>query len=107
MQMLLFAVGEGVRGRILASVNISLNANLAKYREGIKAGRARKKPESELGTERKKPIEEAPKSRVAERRFALGKVKQSEKMSAPPNETYAKLAIPEKSGMMNKKELKS
>jgi hypothetical protein len=24
-------------------------------------------------------------------------------MSAPPNETYAKLAIPEKSGMMNKK----
>jgi hypothetical protein len=31
-------------------------------------------------------------------------------MSAPPNETYetyAKLAIPEKSGMMNKKELKS
>lgn len=29
----------------------------------------RKKPESELGTERKKPITEAPKSRVAERRF--------------------------------------
>jgi hypothetical protein len=28
-------------------------------------------------------------------------------MSAPPNEAYAKLAIPEKSGMMNKKELKS
>jgi len=28
-------------------------------------------------------------------------------MSAPPNETYAMLAIPEKSGMMNKKELKS
>jgi len=27
-------------------------------------------------------------------------------MSAPPNETYAKLAILEKSGMMNKKELK-
>ena len=47
------------------------------------------------------------RDRVAERRFALGKVKQSEKMSAPPNETYAKLAIPEKSGMMNKKELKS
>ena len=42
MQMLLFAVGEGVRGRILASDNISLNANLAKYREGIKAGRVRK-----------------------------------------------------------------
>jgi len=28
-------------------------------------------------------------------------------MSAPPNETCAKLAIPEKSGMMIKKELKS
>lgn len=40
--MLLFAVGEGVRDRILASNDISLNANLAKYREGIKAGRARK-----------------------------------------------------------------
>lgn len=43
MQMLLFAVGEGVRDRILASDNISLNQNLAKYREGIKAGRMRKK----------------------------------------------------------------
>lgn len=42
MQMLLFAVGEGVSDRILASDDISLNANLAKYREGIKAGRARK-----------------------------------------------------------------
>lgn len=42
MQMLLFAVGEGVCGRILTSGNISLNANLAKYREGIKAGRVRK-----------------------------------------------------------------
>ncbi len=42
MQMLLFAVGEGVRDRILAGDNISLNANLAKYREGIKAGRVRK-----------------------------------------------------------------
>lgn len=42
MQMLLFAVGEGVRDRILASNNISLNANLAKYREDIKAGRVRK-----------------------------------------------------------------
>ena len=38
MQMLLFAVGEGVRDRILASDNISLNANLAKYREGLKQG---------------------------------------------------------------------
>lgn len=54
MQMLLFAVGEGVRDRVLASDNISLNENLAKYREGVKAGRVRKKPESELGTERKK-----------------------------------------------------
>ena len=56
MQILLFAVGEGVCGRILASDNISLNANLAKYREAIKAGRVRKnrkKPESERGTERK------------------------------------------------------
>ena len=42
MQMLLFAAGEGVCGRILASDNISLNANLAKYREDIKAGRVRK-----------------------------------------------------------------
>ena len=81
MQMLLFTVGEGVRDRILASDNISLNANLAKYREGIKAGKARKKPESELGTGRKKTITEAPKSRVAERRFAIDKVKQSENVS--------------------------
>ena len=42
MQMLLFAVGEGVRDRILAYDNISLNVNLAKYREDIKAGRVRK-----------------------------------------------------------------
>ena len=42
MQMLLFAVGEGVRGRILASDSISLNANLAKYMEDVKAGRVRK-----------------------------------------------------------------
>ena len=42
MQMLLFAVGEGVRDRILASDNISLNANLAKCREDVKAGRVRK-----------------------------------------------------------------
>lgn len=82
MQMLLFAVGEGVRDRILASDNISLNANLAKYREGIKAGRVRKKPkkpEPELGTE--KTITEAPKSRVAGRHFAIDKVKQSENVS--------------------------
>lgn len=38
MQMLLFTVGEGVRDRILASDNISLNANLAKYRETLKQG---------------------------------------------------------------------
>lgn len=64
--------------------SISLNANLAKYGEDIKAGRARKnrkKSEPELGTERKKLITEAPKSRVAERRFALDKVKQSENVS--------------------------
>ena len=42
MQMWLFAVGEGVRDRILAGNSISLNANLAKYREGVKAGRVRK-----------------------------------------------------------------
>lgn len=76
MQTLLFDVGEGVRDRILASDIISLNANLAKYREDIKAGRARKN-----------------RNRSSE---LNGK-----------NETYAKLAIPEKSGMMNKKELKS
>ena len=81
MQILLFAVEEGVCGRILASDNISLNVNLAKYREDIKAGRVRKNRNPELGTERKKPITEAPKSRVAERRFALDKVKQSENVS--------------------------
>ena len=42
MQIRLFAAGEGVRDRILASNSISLNANLAKYREGVKAGRVRK-----------------------------------------------------------------
>ena len=61
--------------------SISLNANLAKYREGFKAGRVRKKPEPELGAERKNPIAEAPKSRVGERRFAIDKVKQSENVS--------------------------
>lgn len=64
--------------------SISLNANLAKYREDIKAGRVRKKrkkPEPELGAERKKPIAEAPKNRVAGRHFALDKVKQSENVS--------------------------
>ena len=62
MQMLLFAVGEGVRDRILAGDNISLNANLAKYREGTEKP---EKPEPEFGTERKKPIMETTKSRVA------------------------------------------
>lgn len=65
--------------------SISLNANLAKYREGIKAGRVRKnrkKPEPEFGTERKKPIMETTKSRVAGRRFAIDKVKQSENVSS-------------------------
>lgn len=38
MQMLIFAVGEGVRDRIIASDNISLNANLAKYRGALKQG---------------------------------------------------------------------
>ena len=42
MRIRLFAVREGVRDRILASNSISLNANLAKYREGVKAGRVRK-----------------------------------------------------------------
>ena len=81
MQMLLFAVGEGVRDRILASNNISLNANLAKYREGIKAGRVQKKRNRSSELNGKKPITEAPKSRVAERRFAIDKVKQSENVS--------------------------
>ena len=75
MQIRLFAVGEGVRGRILAGNSISLNANLAKCREGAK------KPEPELGTERKKPIPEPPKSRIAGRRFAMDNVKQSENAS--------------------------
>ena len=42
MQIQLFAVGEGVHEEILAADNISLNANLAKYREGVKAGKMRK-----------------------------------------------------------------
>ena len=80
MQMLLFAVGEGVRDRILASDNISLNVNLAKYREGVKAGRVRKnRNRSSDWTE--KTITEAPKSRVAGRHFAIDKVKQSENVS--------------------------
>lgn len=80
MQMPLFAVGEGVRDRILESNNISLNANLAKYREGIKAGRVRKNRNrsSELD---EKNDNEAPKSRVAGRHFAIDKVKQSENVS--------------------------
>ena len=69
MQMPLFAVGEGVRDRILESNNISLNA------------KKREKPEPELGTERKTPITEAPKSRVAGRCFAIDIVKQSENVS--------------------------
>lgn len=80
MQMLLFAVEEGVRDRILASDNISLNTNLAKYREAIKAGRMRKNRNQSSGLNGKK-ITEAPKSRVAERRFAIDKVKQSENVS--------------------------
>jgi len=81
MQMLLFAVGEGVRDRILASNNISLNANLAKYREDVKAGRVRKKRNRSSELNGKKPIAEAPKSRVAGRHFAIDKVKQSENVS--------------------------
>ena len=84
MQMWLFAVGEGVRGRILAGNSISLNANLAKYREGVKAGRMRKNRKNrnrKLGTERKKPIPEPSKNRIAGRRFAMDKVKQSENAS--------------------------
>lgn len=60
--------------------SVSLNANLAKYREDIKAGRVRKNRNrsSELD---EKNDNEAPKSRVAERRFALDKVKRSENVS--------------------------
>ena len=79
--MLLFAVGEGVRDRILASDNISLNANLAKYREDIKAGKVRKKRNRSSELNEKKTITEAPKSRVAGRHFAIDKVKQSENVS--------------------------
>ena len=42
MQIWLFVVGEGVRGGIFTVDSISLNANLAKYREGVKAERVRK-----------------------------------------------------------------
>ena len=60
--------------------SISLNANLAKYREGIKAGRVRKNRNrsSELDG---KNDNEAPKSRVAGRCFAIDIVKQSENVS--------------------------
>ena len=61
--------------------SISLNANLAKYREGIKAGRARKNRNRSSELNGKKPITEAPKSRVAGRHFAIDKVKQSENVS--------------------------
>ena len=61
--------------------SISLNANLAKYREGIKAGRARKNRNRSSELNGKKPIAEAPKSRVAGRHFAIDKVKQSENVS--------------------------
>lgn len=73
MQMQLFAVGEGVNDRILAGNSVSLNANLAKCREGAK------KPE--LGTERKKPIPEASKAGLLDGGFAMDKVKQSENAS--------------------------
>ena len=62
MQMLLFAVGEGVRDRILVSDSISLNVNLAKYREDIKAGRMRKNRNRSSELNGKKPITEAPKA---------------------------------------------
>lgn len=67
MQMLFFAVGEGVRDRILASDDISLNVNLAKYREDIKAGKVRKN--------RNRSSELNGKNR------AIDKVKQSENVS--------------------------
>ena len=61
--------------------SISLNANLAKYREGIKAGRVRKNRNRSSELNGKKPITEAPKSRVAERHFAIDKVKLSGNVS--------------------------
>ena len=61
--------------------SISLNANLAKYREDVKAGRVRKKRNRSSELNGKKPIAEAPKSRVAGRHFAIDKVKQSENVS--------------------------
>lgn len=61
--------------------SISLNANLAKCREGIKAGRARKNRNRSSELNGKKPITEAPKSRVAGRHFAIDKVKQPENVS--------------------------
>ena len=80
MQIRLFAVGEGVRDRILAGNSISLNANLAKYREGVKAGRVQKSRNrsSELN---EKNDTASPKSRIAGRCFAMDKVKQSENAS--------------------------
>jgi len=61
--------------------SISLNANLAKYREDVKAGRVRKNRNRSSELNGKKPIAEAPKSRVAGRHFAIDKVKQSENVS--------------------------
>ena len=80
MQIWLFAVGEGVRDRILASNNISLNANLAKYREGIKAGRVRKNRNrsAELNG---KTDNGSPKKPGCRTHFAIDKVKQSENVS--------------------------
>lgn len=81
MQILLFAVGEGVRDRILASNNISLNANLAKYREGIKAERARKNRNRSSELNGKSRYRKPQKKRIAGRCFAMDKVKQSENAS--------------------------
>lgn len=52
--------------------SISLNANLAKYREGVKAGRVRKNRNRSSELNGKKPIPEAPKSRIVGRRLCYG-----------------------------------
>ena len=80
MQIWLFAVGEGVRDRSLAGNSISLNANLAKCREGVKAERCEK-----TGTgARNRTVKTdtgSLKSRIDGRRFAMDKVKRSENAS--------------------------
>ena len=81
MQIRLFAVGEGVRDRILAGNSISLNENLAKCREGVKAGRARKNRNRSSELNGKNRYRNPQKAGLPDGGFAMDKAKQSENAS--------------------------